>query len=248
MSAGASRALVALVLAGAFAAWLLLGGLAWPTRAFTVFLLVPLPALLLLQARVIDDIPEDAERESIYVSSAFSVWVLAGLAMIAARFGDMTRADLRLEAIGLGILLGAAGATVLAGLAVLAIGKLLRLRETALLDYLIPRTASEKIAFVGLSVSAGIAEELVFRSFLIGALEAAGASLGAAVAVSVAAFAVSHSYQGLSGVVRVATLGLILTAPFVLTGSVYPSILAHAVLDILAGVILADWLQEVNED
>lgn len=243
MSNRGRRALAVLVLTGVAIAWLLLDALPWPARAFTVFLLVPLPALLLAQTRLVHELPEEAERESVYVSSAFSIWILAGVAMLAARFGGITRQDLRLETVGPGVLFGAAGAAVLAGLAVMAAGRLLQLRDTALLDYLIPRTSPEKIAFAGLSVSAGIAEEVVFRSFLIAALLDAGSTLETAAAVSVTAFAVSHSYQGVSGTLRVALLGAILTAPFLLTGSVYPSMLAHAVLDILAGIFLADWLQ-----
>lgn len=238
-----ARWLWVLVLGTTAGLWLLLDPLEWPVRTLTALLLVPLPVLLLLQARIVDEIPEDAERESIYVSSALSVWVLAALAMLSARFGDLSRADLGLVSIPVGPLLLASGLTTLAGLAVMAAGRFLKLPESALVDYLIPRSSSERIAFFGLSVSAGIAEELVFRSFLIAALLAAFGSLGLAVAVSVAAFAVSHAYQGWTGVVRVAVLGIIVTAPLVVTGSVFPSMIAHAALDIIAGLLLADWLR-----
>ncbi|MFW5951122.1 MAG: CPBP family intramembrane glutamic endopeptidase [Gemmatimonadota bacterium] len=227
------------------AMWLLMDGLQWPARAFTTFLLGPLPALLLLQARLVNRVPDDAEREAIYTSSAVSVWILAGTAMLAARFGDLSRAELRLDLPSPALLLGAAGLTTLAGLAIMAAGKLLRVPESELVDYLIPRSQSEKIAFAGLSVSAGIAEELVFRSFLIAAVARVSGSLTVAVGVSVAAFAISHAYQGVRGAIRVALLGLVLTAPFLLTGSVVPSMIAHAALDILAGLVLADWLRDV---
>lgn len=247
MNARTVRGLSALVLATSAVVWMLLESLAWPARALTTVLLVPLPVLLLLQARLIDQIPADTERESVYISSAFSVWLLAALAMLAARFSDLTRADLGLTTLPIGPLLLAAGATVLGGLVIMAVGRALHLPESALVDYLIPRSGSEKIAFAGLSLSAGIAEELVFRSFLISALLAASGSIGVAAALSVAAFAVSHAYQGWTGVVRVAVLGLLLTAPFVITGSVYPSMIAHAALDLLAGLVLADWLR-VDDD
>jgi uncharacterized protein len=96
---------------------------------------------------------------------------------------------------------------------------------------------------VGLSLSAGIAEEIVFRSFLIAALLYASGSMTVAVVVSIVIFAASHAYQGWTGVLRVGILGLVLTIPFLVTGSVYPSIIAHAALDILAGLVLADWLR-----
>lgn len=236
------RALGTLVLVLTAGVWLALYDLDWPARAMTTFLLAPLPALLLLQAQLIDHLPTDAEREGVYLSSALSTWLLAALAMLAARYSGLTRADLRIAPIPVSLLLGSAGLTTLVGLAVVALGRALRVPENALVGYLIPRTGAEKIAFAGLSISAGIAEELVFRSFLIIVLYQASESMAAAVFISVAAFAVSHAYQGVIGVLRVAALGLVLTAPFLLTGSVYPSIIAHTTLDLLAGLVLADWL------
>lgn len=222
--------------------WVLLDGLEWPARAFTATLLGPLPALLLLQARVTDRIPDEAERSAVYVSSAVTVWILAAIAMLAARFSGFSRPDLRLVELPAATLLGAAGLTVVAGVAVMSLGKLFRVSEGELVDFLMPRDTNERIAFTGLSLSAGIAEELVFRSFLIGALAAATGSLTLAVAVSIGVFAISHAYQGVFGVVRVALLGLVITIPFLVTGSVYPSMIAHAALDLLAGLVLADWL------
>lgn len=229
------------------AIWLLLEGLAWPARTFTTFLLGPLPALLLLQARVVERIPAESEREAIYVSSAVSVWILAALSMLTARFSDFSRADLRLVSLPPETLLLAATLTTVAGLAIMGLGKLIRVPESALVDYLIPRTGSERIAFAGLSVSAGIAEEIVFRSFLIGALARATGSITLAVGISIGAFAISHAYQGVLGVARVALLGIVLTTPFILTGSVYPSMIAHALLDLLAGLVLADWLRSESD-
>lgn len=237
-------ALAALVLVGAAAAWLLLHSLPWPARLFTTILLVPLPAVLVLQTRIAQELKDDADREAVYLSSALSVWVLAALAMLAARASDFSRADLRLVALPLPSLLLASGLTVLAGLAIMGLGKMLRIRESPIVRFMIPRSPTERIAFAGLSFSAGIAEELVFRSFLIAALFQASGSMTVAVAVSVTVFAAAHAYQGWTGALRVALLGLILTAPFLITGSVYPSIIAHAGLDLLAGLVLADWLRD----
>ena len=223
-------------------AWSLLAPLPWPARAFTTFLLIPLPALLLVQARLVTELPADAEREAVYVSSAVSVWILAAFAMLAARFGDITRAALWLSWPGTGVFLTATAATVLGGVALLFLGRLLRVPEAPLTRFLLPRTSSEKIAFAGLSVSAGIAEELVFRSFLLAALLVAGATLPVAASLGVVVFALSHAYQGTVGVIRVALLGALLTAPLLLTGSVYPAMAAHALLDLLAGLVLTKWL------
>jgi uncharacterized protein len=229
-------------------AWALLQPLPWPARAFTTFLTVPLPLLLILQARLAHDVPPGVERETVYFSSALTVWILAAFAMLAARFSGFDRADLRLVSLSPGTLLAAAGLTTLAGLALMATGRVLRLRETPIVRFLIPRTTAEKIAFAGLSVSAGVAEEILFRSFLIAALAAALGSLPAAVGVSILVFAATHAYQGWTGTLRVGLLGIVLTTPFLMTGSVYPSIIAHTALDLIAGIGLARWLAGPSAD
>ncbi|MEJ2677718.1 MAG: CPBP family intramembrane metalloprotease [Gemmatimonadota bacterium] len=141
-----------------------------------------------------------------------------------------------------GRLLLVAVLTTAVGLGAMVAGRLLRLPETELLLFLLPRTRRERLLFVGVSLSAGIAEELVFRSFLIPALQAATDSLWLAVAFSSFAFGLIHSYQGTSGALRASCLGLLLAVPFVATGSVLPSMAAHAALDIIAGLWLGDWL------
>ena len=246
MRASAARALSLAVILAAVVVGLLLRDVAWTARLYAIFLLVPLPVILVIQARLSDRIPEEAGREEVYFSSALSVWILAGLAMLAARFGDISRADLRLTSIPPGTLLGAAGLTILAGVALMVAGRFLRLPETPLLEFLLPRTSAEKIAFAGLSISAGIAEELVYRSFLIAALLAAGAAMPTAAAISILAFAVAHAYQGLLGILRVTLLGAIVTAPYLITGSVYPSMIAHAGLDLIAGLVLGHWLVDAD--
>lgn len=235
--------LAAVTIIASAGAWLLLDPLPWPARAFTTVLLVPLPVLLLLQGKLANAILDDAEREAVYLSSALSVWILAAFAMLAARFSDFDRADLRLITLPPMTLILASVLTVAAGLAVMALGRILRLPESPLVRFLIPRSSHEKIAFIGLSVSAGIAEEIIFRSFLIAALLHASGSMATAVGVSIAVFAAAHAYQGWTGTLRVGLLGLVLTTTYLITGSVYPSIVAHVALDILAGLVLADWLE-----
>lgn len=133
-------------------------------------------------------------------------------------------------------------AAIAAAISFLVLGRLLGLRENPLLEYVLPRTTSDRAWFVLVSLSAGIGEETVFRAFLIPALTAVLGSGWIAAAPSAIAFGVFHSYQGLSGAVRAGLLGYLLAVPFLLTGSVYPSMIAHAAYDLIAGLLLADWL------
>ena len=102
-----------------------------------------------------------------------------------------------------------------------------------------PRTASELPAFFGASVTAGICEELLFRGFLIWVLRPL-VGLWLAAALSALLFGAAHAYQGPAGVIRTGLFGLIFTAIVLLTRSLWPAIVLHAIVDALGGVIA--WL------
>ena len=66
-------------------------------------------------------------------------------------------------------------------------------------------------------------------------------SWGAAL-LSSAVFGLLHAYQGWLGVFRTALLGFVLAASLILTGVLWPAILAHAILDVIAGIVLGESL------
>lgn len=104
---------------------------------------------------------------------------------------------------------------------------------------LLPHTAGEFGGFVALSLSAGLCEEFIFRGYLIWAF---GTVLGlwpAAIA-SVVVFALAHAYQGLRGIVGTGLVGAALTALVLVTGSLWPAVVVHALMDIGQGWIA--WL------
>jgi len=68
-----------------------------------------------------------------------------------------------------------------------------------------------------------------------------GWSWGAAL-LSSTLFGLLHAYQGWLGIVRTAALGFVLAASFIITGALWPAILAHAILDVMAGVFLGESL------
>ena len=108
----------------------------------------------------------------------------------------------------------------------------LRQRSAPLL-VLVPHTTAEYRWFVGLSVTAGICEELLYRGFLVWALRH-WVGLGWAAAISVIVFAAGHAYQG-KDVVRPFVGGVLLQCIALLTGSILPGILVHTMLDIMSG-------------
>lgn len=111
------------------------------------------------------------------------------------------------------------------------------------LVYFLPNSERTYRRFVGLSITAGICEEIIYRGYLFWYL---GAFMPpwAVVLVSSLGFGLGHSYQGAIGVARVTAIGIAFGCFYLLTGSIWLPIIAHAVLDILQGAILREYLSE----
>ncbi len=109
------------------------------------------------------------------------------------------------------------------------------------LVHFLPHTRRDLHYFFGVSITAGIVEEIVYRGFVLWYL-GSFVPLWAAVAVASVAFGLGHSYQGATGAVRAGLLGLGFAIFYVLTGSVWLPILAHIALDILQGLMVVEVL------
>jgi hypothetical protein len=237
----------AAVAGAAVLVWSASGELAWPARAWTAALLALLPPLMVAQAAMLPRLG-DVPRASIYLSSVVSLWLLAAVTVAAVLAGGPTLDRIGLRPAPLPATLAWSGAITVAGLLLMALANRLGLRESPFLWRLLPRTSTEKLQFVGVSVTAGVCEELVFRGFLIAALQTATGSLALAVTLSSGVFGVLHAYQRPAGALRAAALGALLALPFLLTGSLLPSMIAHAGIDILAGLWLRDVIASGHDD
>ena len=115
-------------------------------------------------------------------------------------------------------------------------------RETGVVRAIMPATVRERSVFALLALAAGIFEEMVFRGFLpLFLLPWTGSYLAGALPVAVV-FGFLHAYQGRHGIVRTSVMGGILAVGVVWTGSLWPSIFAHAALDLILGLVLANSL------
>ena len=86
------------------------------------------------------------------------------------------------------------------------------------------------------SVQAGLLEEVIVVGYLITRLEQVGWTTGAAVAASAVLRACYHLYQGWGGFAGNLLLGLLFGLVFVRVRRTWPLVIAHALLDVLAGV------------
>ncbi len=112
----------------------------------------------------------------------------------------------------------------------------LRAQMPELLDF-VPRTAHERDLFRGLSVTAGVCEEIVFRGYLTWYL-AAFVGLWPAVFAAAPVFGLAHAYQGPAGVLKAGLTGLVMGVLFVATGSLLFPIVLHAAIDLQGGAMV----------
>ena len=102
------------------------------------------------------------------------------------------------------------------------------------LSYVLPQNQRERLWWVMLSLTAGICEECVFRSFLFWYLQSPPWRLGFATAIGVAraAFAVSHLHQGPLPALGTGALALLFFVFFFATGNLLLPIAMHALGDL----------------
>jgi membrane protease YdiL (CAAX protease family) len=187
------------------------------------------------------------ERAAVYAGSAATLVVIGSAALIfglAARdsgesvFPPVWGLSLR------AVVLWTAALAIVGLAVIMAFEPLDRWRPgrgAALVRELLPRTRWEKLEFVGLSFVAGINEEVAYRGYALSAFGLLGVGSWTAVLASAVPFAILHAYQGPVGVARTAVVGVVLAGSVVASGSLLPAILAHVVIDIIAGLVVGPW-------
>jgi uncharacterized protein len=100
----------------------------------------------------------------------------------------------------------------------------------------LPQRAVEILLWVGVSVSAGICEEVVFRGYFQRQFEVFTRSKWIALFLQAALFGISHGYQGVEACVKIAIFGALYGLFALWRGSLRPGMIAHAGSDILSGI------------
>lgn len=104
------------------------------------------------------------------------------------------------------------------------------------LRHMLPHDAQEGRWFTGLSITAGICEEVIYRGFMI-ALVSAVLGPWPAVGMTSILFGLGHTYQGGSGIVKTGAVGVVMGALFVISGSLLAPIVLHILIDITSGYV-----------
>lgn len=201
-----------------------------------------LPAFSVAQVPLVGD--EPIERLPAYWASIVLLWLLGTASyLVGARQGGAASVGLVWSGavhfvVWLAILTASAFAIVLT---FRWVAMRLGLSESPLLHQLLPRTRQERATFGLLSVAAGFGEELAFRGYAILTLTPA-LGVAASAALSTLAFALVHAYQGRLGVLRTGLMGGVFAWGLFASGSLWPAIAAHALFDVLAGIVLGERL------
>lgn len=115
-------------------------------------------------------------------------------------------------------------------------GKFDSMREQ--LGFLIPGTTLELLVWFGLSMTAGICEEIIFRGYLQRQFAAFTGSMLVGVALSAIVFGASHGYEGSPRMLLVGIYGLMFGLLAWWRKSLRPGMIAHAWHDAISGAVL----------
>lgn len=191
----------------------------------------------------------------LYGSTIAFQWILVAVVAWRAFSRGLTLGELGLSRpVNLGLLLfGAGGAALLGAFQWFNLRRVGRMSGPIaefmrkLADRVLPVGGKEFVPYCALAITAGICEEFLYRGFVMAALGRADVFNSAAVIVSSVLFGLAHTYQGRSGVVGTGLLGLLFGVARLLTSSLFPVMLWHAVVDVVAGVAGPKYLLRRSE-
>ncbi len=109
------------------------------------------------------------------------------------------------------------------------------------LPYLEARGPGEALLGLGLVTVVALAEETIFRGYLLLRFQAVLRSTTAAVVLSSVIFALGHGYEGTSGLVTVGVMGAVFALVYLWRGSLLAPMVMHFLQDFL-GIVLLPWL------
>lgn len=205
---------------------------------FLLVLVVGIPVMSWITAH--DPQVRAAPRPALYASAALSEWIFAGMGLAAARVARLSAVSLGFRSIPWPSFARWTGLVLLISGAGLALVLLLERRgwwpdESDLVYLLMPKSRAEKVwALAFVAPTAALAEEFLYRGYLFAMIARGLHSTVWAWGLSSAAFGLAHLYQRPNGMLRAALLGALLAWPLARTGSLYPGMAAHFLIDAVA--------------
>jgi len=186
-----------------------------------------------------------ADRLALYASTIALQWAATGIAAwrCYAHGLSATRLGLALPEPQLTIATAAALALLLSANQFFSLRRLARLPPERhgflhqMARRVMPQNLLERLAFLALVATVALCEEFLYRGFAFAVMQQAAAGSRAVGALgSSALFALAHLYQGRRGLTTTLAAGLAFSGTRILTASLVPSIAAHFLADLVAGL------------
>jgi uncharacterized protein len=183
-------------------------------------------------------------KMTLYGATIAFQWIATAVVAWRAMARGMT-----LQQLGLGSQqMGRTALAAVVGAAIIGTLHGLNLRRTAKLQApsvekmkaiaarILPLSVVELLPYSALAITAGWCEEFLYRGFVMAVLFRLGWSSWLVVLVSSILFGLAHAYQGRSGIVGTALLGLLFAVARLAYDSLVPVMVWHAVVDLVAGI------------
>jgi membrane protease YdiL (CAAX protease family) len=114
----------------------------------------------------------------------------------------------------------------------------------------LPESFKELPAYIVLCLAAGIFEEIIYRGFMVTYFLPLFSSPGDIPWVAIIApsilFSLAHKYQGWDAVAKIFIFSLLLGAIFILSKSIYPTMVIHFLIDLIGGIVAILQFQKKN--
>ena len=196
----------------------------------------------------------EAHRRGMYRSWIRAGWILgiavavAGIALVgpaamglrAPDFSTFTPDDSSSSLAGMVV-----GAVV--GVGILAVAMAIASRRSTLpvmfgakaLAPMLPTTTAGRRSWAGLSLMAGVTEEITYRALPLLAITAVlpQANRSTVLVIAAVIFGLAHSYQGIGGVLGTGLAGFAFASLYLATGSLIPGMILHVLIDLRALVV-----------
>jgi membrane protease YdiL (CAAX protease family) len=226
----------------------------WDFALILLFLGIAVPLLGRRRVRQLMQLPSTTkdDRLALYASTVAFQWIAAGVILWRSAAHGISAAQL-----GVAIPRPLLTISLTIGLTSLVLlNQLVGLKRLAtqspanqglvpqLAQKLFPQDDVERLAFFALVVTVAICEEFIYRGFVQHLFQnLAGGSRYLAVFGSAAFFALAHLYQGRRGLISTFIVGVLFSTATAVTLSLVPSIAAHFVADLTAGMLAPRYLQ-----
>jgi membrane protease YdiL (CAAX protease family) len=210
------------------------------------FILNPVYIYLSYEQEKQNIIAQPAKRVAMYRTWMLHLWLPVLVLMLLVNQTEISLNDIGLHwQWELANLLGVVGLLVLCGYFLFSLKQLIKnthehpviRKQLTYIKWMTPSTIKEARYFIfGLSISAGICEEILFRGYLMQVLGGYFPTY-AAVIISSLAFGLPHIYQGPVHILRTAIVGATMAMIYLYTDSIIIPMLLHAAFDMYGGAM-----------